>query len=97
MYSLIFDSPGNFPINKRPELFPGQKERSYIDNQLEILDIQNNEFIVIAPSSLWETKKYPVSKFKELSKIILEYCSNNNAELSQLVLDAIQFEVKKLL
>lgn len=33
----------------------------------------------------------------DLSKLILEYCTNNNAELSQLVLDAIQFEVKKLL
>jgi hypothetical protein len=39
----------------------------------------------------------PQANAIELSKIILEYCSNNNAELSQLVLDAIQFEVKKLL
>ena len=39
----------------------------------------------------------PQANAIELSKLILEYCSNNNAELSQLVLDAIQFEVKKLL
>jgi len=39
----------------------------------------------------------PQANAIELSKSILEYCSNNNAELSQLVLDAIQFEVKKLL
>ena len=39
----------------------------------------------------------PQANAIELSKLILEYCTNNNAELSQLVLDAIQFEVKKLL
>jgi len=33
----------------------------------------------------------------ELSKLILEYASSNNAELSAIVLDAIQYEVKKLL
>ena len=32
----------------------------------------------------------------ELSKLILEYSKNDNAELSPVVLDAIQFEVKKL-
>lgn len=33
----------------------------------------------------------------ELSKLILEYSSSNNAELGGIVLDAIQYEVKKLL
>ena len=32
----------------------------------------------------------------ELSKLILEYSSNENSELSPVVLDAIQYEVKKL-
>ncbi|MDO9374951.1 MAG: hypothetical protein Q7T76_11050 [Ferruginibacter sp.] len=32
----------------------------------------------------------------ELSKLILEYSSRENAELSNIVLDAIQYEVKKL-
>ena len=32
----------------------------------------------------------------ELSKGILEYASNNNAELSSIVLNALQFEAKKL-
>ncbi len=32
----------------------------------------------------------------ELSKKLLEYASNNNAELSPIVLDAIQFEAKKI-
>lgn len=39
----------------------------------------------------------PQANAVELSKIILEYSSNNNAELGPMVLDAIQFEVKKLL
>ena len=33
----------------------------------------------------------------ELSKLILEYSVNNHAELSAIVLDAIQYEVKKLI
>lgn len=39
----------------------------------------------------------PQANAVELSKLILEYSANNNAELSSIVLDAIQFEVKKLL
>ena len=34
---------------------------------------------------------------KELSKRVLEYSSNPNAELSSIVLDALHFEAKKLL
>ena len=39
----------------------------------------------------------PQANAVELSKLILEYSANNNAELGPIVLDAIQFEVKKLL
>ncbi len=39
----------------------------------------------------------PAANAVDLSKMILEYSTNNNAELSAIVLDAIQFEVKKLL
>ncbi len=38
----------------------------------------------------------PQSNAVELSKLILEYSANKDAELSSIVLDAIQFEVKKL-
>ncbi len=33
----------------------------------------------------------------DLSRAILEYASNNNAEISKIVLDAIQFEAKKIM
>jgi len=39
----------------------------------------------------------PQSNAVELSKLILEYSANKDAELSSIVLDAIQFEVKKLI
>ncbi|MBC7887597.1 MAG: hypothetical protein H7Z13_06890 [Ferruginibacter sp.] len=39
----------------------------------------------------------PKANAMELSKLILEYVGNNNAELSPIVLDAIQYEVKKLI
>jgi hypothetical protein len=33
----------------------------------------------------------------DLSRAILDYASNNNAEISKIVLDAIQFEAKKIM
>lgn len=39
----------------------------------------------------------PQANAVELSKLMLEYSNNNNAELSAIVLDAIQYEVKKLI
>ncbi|MCW3091187.1 MAG: hypothetical protein JWP81_2256 [Ferruginibacter sp.] len=39
----------------------------------------------------------PGANATDLSKLILEYASNNNSELGPVVLDAIQFEVKKLI
>lgn len=39
----------------------------------------------------------PQANAWELSNLILEYSSKNNAELNAIVLDAIQYEVKKLL
>ncbi|UEG48796.1 hypothetical protein LK994_09120 [Ferruginibacter lapsinanis] len=39
----------------------------------------------------------PQAPAVELSKLILEYSSGTNAELSSIVLDAIQFEVKKII
>jgi hypothetical protein len=38
----------------------------------------------------------PQANALDLSNMILEYSSNNNAELGPIVLDAIQYEVKKL-
>lgn len=39
----------------------------------------------------------PQAPAVELSKLILEYSGSNNAELSAIVLDAIQYEVKKII
>ena len=39
----------------------------------------------------------PQAPAVELSKLILEYASGSNAELGSIVLDAIQYEVKKLM
>ena len=38
----------------------------------------------------------PQANAVDLSKLLLEYSATNNAELSSIVLDAIQYEVKKL-
>lgn len=55
----------------KPEIFFSEKEIIRIQhNMLE--QKLNSNFIVMAPSSIWETKRMPEDKFRELVKMILE-------------------------
>ncbi|WCL47959.1 lipopolysaccharide heptosyltransferase II [Leptospira sp. GIMC2001] len=71
LFSLIYDNTIEFPKGRerRPYLYPKSEDINFV-NSLLSKDIQ--DFILISPSSLWETKRYPSSGFIELSKIILE-------------------------
>lgn len=53
---------------ERPEIFLGKEVSGEIKSKIENL----SEFIVIAPSSIWETKRMPIEKFIELVRRILE-------------------------
>jgi heptosyltransferase-2 len=53
---------------ERPEIFLGKEVSGEIKSKIEKL----SEFIVIAPSSIWETKRMPIEKFIELVRQILE-------------------------
>jgi heptosyltransferase-2 len=53
---------------ERPEIFLGKEVNGEIKSKIENL----SEFIVIAPSSIWETKRMPIEKFIELVRRILE-------------------------
>ena len=71
-------------------------QQIYINSEVwkEVTNLKEQNIFIINQLA---TVLAPQTNAIELSKLILEYCTNNNAELSQLVLDAIQFEVKKLL
>lgn len=70
LFSLIHESPENFSLEKkRPELFfPAER----ISRIKDILDSRrlNKNYIVLAPSSIWETKRMPTEKFQELFSLI---------------------------
>jgi heptosyltransferase-2 len=53
---------------ERPEIFLNKEVNSEISSKMDNL----SDFIVIAPSSIWETKRMPIEKFIELVRRILE-------------------------
>jgi heptosyltransferase II len=70
LFSLIYDSLETIPDSrKRPELFFEESRISRIKGILKSYSLDNN-YIVLAPSSLWETKRMPTEKFKELFDLI---------------------------
>ena len=53
---------------ERPEIFLNKEVNGEIKSKMENV----SEFIVVAPSSIWETKRMPIEKFIELVRQILE-------------------------
>jgi heptosyltransferase II len=56
---------------ERPEIFLDKEVNGEIKFKMENV----SEFIVVAPSSIWETKRMPIDKFIELVRQILENTS----------------------
>lgn len=72
LFSLIHSDTSNFPISeRRPELYFEENRIAKIREDLNSKKLNKN-FVIIAPSSVWETKRMPASKFSELLKLILE-------------------------
>lgn len=70
LFSLIYDEANEYSLpRKRPELFFPEDRISRIKKFLASHNLKNN-FIVLAPSSIWETKRMPSEKFNELFNLI---------------------------
>ncbi len=75
LFSLLYDSNTQIPMNKkRPELFFPEDRITNIKAVLESHNLKKN-FIILAPSSVWETKRMPADKFKE---IFISIATNTN-------------------
>jgi heptosyltransferase-2 len=76
LFSLILDDPSKYPIGRerRPYLFI--KENDPIKNRLNFTNPELG-YVVIAPSSLWETKRYPEEGFIGLCRSILQRTGMN--------------------
>lgn len=70
LFSLINNSTEEFSTKrKRPELFFPEERILKIRDLLQLHNLNKN-FIIIAPSSIWETKRMPTEKFKQLFNLI---------------------------
>lgn len=72
LFSLLFE-PYDFPTGRerRPYLFPGIEEETSFSQKKSKLLKNDTGYILIAPSSLWETKRMPEEKFVSVITQIL--------------------------
>jgi heptosyltransferase-2 len=80
LFSLIFSDPELYPKGRgrRPSLYPTESEVSEAKALLNERALKSKEYIVLSPSSVWETKKYPEEGFIQLGALILQ---NTNYQL----------------
>ncbi|MDZ4727234.1 MAG: lipopolysaccharide heptosyltransferase II [Leptospira sp.] len=73
LFSLLYDSENDFPKGRdqRPFLYPGEVEITNFNHKASELKILPKSYIIIAPSSLWETKRMPEEKFVSVMSHIL--------------------------
>ncbi|HRG76506.1 MAG TPA: lipopolysaccharide heptosyltransferase II [Leptospiraceae bacterium] len=70
LFSLINNSTEEFSTKrKRPELFFPEERILKIRDLLQLHNLNKN-FVILAPSSIWETKRMPTEKFKQLFNLI---------------------------
>lgn len=72
LFSLLFE-PYDFPTGRerRPYLYPSEEDNSsYLSKRSKLLKNETG-YILIAPSSLWETKRMPEEKFVSVITQIL--------------------------
>ena len=62
----------------KPDLFPSEVDKTTVDKLLKSYGINDNDrFIVVAPGSIWFTKRFPEEKFISL----LNYFSENDFKI----------------
>jgi heptosyltransferase-2 len=73
LFSLIFDFAEDYPMDgeRRPILFPSEDDSLSFSKTANSLKIIGHSYIIIAPSSLWDTKRLPEEKFISVISQIL--------------------------
>jgi heptosyltransferase-2 len=73
LFSLLYADPSEYPTgrDRRPFLFPKAKDVESFTKSSSSLKIMTSAYIIIAPSSLWETKRLPEEKFVSIISQIL--------------------------
>ncbi|WP_411822590.1 lipopolysaccharide heptosyltransferase II [Leptospira sp. 'Mane'] len=73
LFSLLYDDESDYPIGRerRPFLYPKSSDLESFRTTANRMKVIEGEYIIIAPSSLWETKRMPEEKFASLISLIL--------------------------
>lgn len=58
-------------VGQAPRLFPGDEDRKAVDEFL-VQNRVSSPYVVIAPGTVWETKRYPVERMSEVADRLLE-------------------------
>ncbi|TGN08376.1 lipopolysaccharide heptosyltransferase II [Leptospira ilyithenensis] len=73
LFSLLYDDLSEYPKGRerRPFLYPKSSDVESFEVAANRMKVTKGEYIIIAPSSLWETKRMPEEKFASLISLIL--------------------------
>ncbi|ALO26976.1 glycosyltransferase family 9 protein [Leptospira borgpetersenii] len=68
LFSLLYDREEYTKIQKRPELFWHEESVFRIRVLMRENGLEPGNYVLLAPSSVWETKRMPASKFRVLGE-----------------------------
>lgn len=73
LFSLLYETQSDYPTDRdrRPFLFLNQKDLDSFEIASQTMKIGDSGYILIAPSSLWETKRLPEEKFVSILSLLL--------------------------
>lgn len=72
LLSLLYSEEESKTIDRRPELYWKEESVSGIRNVLESWKLEKGGYILMTPSSVWETKRMPAEKFREVGIALSE-------------------------
>ncbi|EMN12887.1 glycosyltransferase family 9 protein [Leptospira borgpetersenii] len=68
LFSLLYDREEYTKVQKRPELFWHEESVFRIRVLMRENGLEPGNYVLLAPSSVWETKRMPASKFRVLGE-----------------------------
>ncbi|EKR16913.1 glycosyltransferase family 9 protein [Leptospira interrogans] len=72
LFSLLYSKEEYSNIQKRPELYWKEESVFRIRELMKENRLESGNYVLLAPSSVWETKRMPASKFRVLGERIFK-------------------------
>ncbi len=105
LFSLLYDSESEYPIGRerRPFLYPSERAQASAMEKLSPIFSIHRKYIVVCPSSIWNTKRYIPEGYAELIVLILQETmysvvltgSIRDRDLNQAILFQVEKKIKE--